>query len=177
MARVVRPGAPVLVALLLPLAVPALANPVRNAALDAFARNCVSPHLTAAMAEAELAPHGRHDFYDLDPFSADAPSPAATEVTEGTDRRCTLAFDGDHGAAAAETAAAMLEAEGITREAPLPITHAPVEGTTLLGARYLNPSRIAVVHVGTRPGPDGTETFLSVERLTPAASARLATSE
>lgn len=153
------------------LALPADADPIRAAALDAFARNCFSPHLTAETARAALAPHGRHDFYDLAPFSADAPSPATTAVTPGTDRRCALAFDGDHGAAAAGTAAAALKAQGIAREAPLPVSHAALEGTTLLGARYLNPSRIAVVHAGTRPGPDGPETFLSVERLTPEASA------
>ncbi|WP_179378229.1 succinyl-CoA synthetase subunit beta [Jannaschia marina] len=151
----------------------ALANPQRAAALDAFARNCFSPFLTSAIAEAELAPHGRYDFYDLAPFSDVAPSPATSAVTRNTDRRCEVAFDGDHGAAAAEVAAAAAEAEGITTEAPLPATHPDLPGTTLLVARALNPGRVAVVHTGTRPGPNGTETFLSVERLTPDASEAL----
>jgi hypothetical protein len=29
---------------------------------------------------------------------------------------------------------------------------------------------VAVVHVGTRPGPNGIETFLNVERLMPSAN-------
>ena len=85
-----------------------------------------------------------------------------------------MSLDGDSGARAARAAAGGLEAEGITDEAPLPATHAEaaLPGTTLLGARHLNPNRIAVVHTGTRPGPNGVETFLSVERLTPEASAK-----
>ncbi|MBM2575108.1 succinyl-CoA synthetase subunit beta [Jannaschia sp. Os4] len=149
---------------------PAGADPARDAMLGAFADHCFSPYLTAARAEAEIAATGaRVDFYDLAPFSDVAPSPGA-DVTPGTDRRCEVAFDGDRGAAAAETAAAALEAEGIRADAPVPASHPALPGTTLLGARALNPSRVAVVHTGTRPGPDGVETFLSVERLTPEAS-------
>lgn len=146
------------------------ASPLRSAALDAFARNCFSPHMTAARAEQELAPHARHDFYDLMPFSAPQPSPADTEVTPGTDRRCEVAFDGDYGQAAAETAVAALEAEGIRTEAPVALSARAEESTTLRGARFLNPARIAVVETGTRPGPNGIETFLRVERLTPEAT-------
>ncbi|PWJ22076.1 hypothetical protein [Jannaschia seohaensis] len=158
---------------LIMLSIPALATPQRNAALGAFAAHCFSPHLTAETAARALAPHGRHDFYDLAPFSADRPSPAesAEDVTPGTDRRCELAFDGTHGGAAAETALAALVAEGIRREAPLALAPRPDEATSLRGARFLNPARIAVVETGTRPGPNGPETFLRVERLTPGATA------
>jgi hypothetical protein len=145
--------------------------PVAADALSAWARHCLSPHLTAVRA-AEVLP-ARHDFYDLRPFSAAAPSAATRTVTPGTDRRCEVSLDGDRGTAAAETAAQALAAEGIVAEVPLPETHgdAALPGTTLLAARALNPGRVAVVHAGTRPGPDGSETFLSVERLTPEASA------
>ena len=136
--------------------------------LSAFAAHCFSPFLTAERAAQVLPP--RHDFYDLRPFSGAAPSPGA-DVTPGTDRRCEVTFDGDAGGEAARTAVDALATEGITDEAPLPATHARLPGTTLLAARYLNPARIAVVHTGTRPGHNGTETFLSVERLTPEASA------
>lgn len=152
----------------------AAANPQRADMMSAFAQTCFSPLLTAGTAQARLMPSGaRHDFYDLMPFANVAPSPATTSVTPGTDRRCEIAFDGDSGADAAEVAASGLAAEGIRTEAPLPTTHAQaaLPGTTLLAARYLNPGRIAVVHTGTRAGPNGTETFLSVERLTPNASA------
>ncbi|WGH80088.1 succinyl-CoA synthetase subunit beta [Jannaschia ovalis] len=129
--------------------------------------------MTAERAEALLAPSGaRVDFYDLNPGFAAAPTPATTQVTPGTDRRCELAFDGDRGGDAAQAAAAGLSAEGIDADARLPPTHADaaLPGTTLLAARALNPRRLAVVHTGTRPGPNGTETFLNVERLTPDAS-------
>lgn len=155
------------------LAAAAGASAQGNSPIDAFAANCLSPHLTARnAAEAFAGPDTRHDFYDLRPFSADAPSPAAGTVTPGTDRRCEVAFDGDRGAQAADAAVAALAAEGITTEAPLPASHsdARLPGTTLLAARALNPGRIAVVHTGTRPGPAGPETFLSVERLTPESS-------
>jgi hypothetical protein len=142
---------------------------VAEAASAAFAAHCFSPLMTAARAaEVLAAPGTRVDFYDLDPFSATAPSPVTGRAaTEGTDRRCEVAFDGTHGDIAASAALAGLEQEGIRTEAPLPDRFEALDGTILLAARQLNPRRIAVVHVGTRPGPNGVETFLTVERLTP----------
>lgn len=149
----------------------AQANPQRAAMLSAFAQNCFSPFLTAETAKAAIRPTGaRLEFYDLAPFSGGAPSPVTGRApTPGTDRRCEVAFDGAYGEDAAAVAVDALAAEGIRTEAPLPDTHADAElaGTSLLAARYLNPNRIAVVHTGTRPGPNGTETFLTVERLEP----------
>ncbi len=144
---------------------------IAEAASGAFAAHCFSPFLTAARAEEALAMDGvRVEFYDLDPFSDGAPSPVTgRDATIGTDRRCEVAFDGDHAALAASAALAGLEAERIIDEAPLPDRYRPTGGTELLAARYLNPRRIAVVHVGTRPGPNGAETFLTVERLMPVA--------
>ncbi len=146
----------------------------RAAAARAFADNCFSPYLTAPKAaEVFGAANVRYDFYDLDPFSNAAPSPAygLRPATPGTDRRCEVSFDGNHTSLATEIARNGLLAQGLTRDVPLPGTHAERDGTALLAARRLNPRRIAVVHVGTRPGPNGTETFMSVERLTPSASA------
>lgn len=142
-----------------------------EAASAAFAAHCFSPFMTAARAEEVLASTGaRVDFYDLEPFSDVAPSPVnGRAATIGTDRRCEVAFDGEHGTLAASAAVAGLEMEGIRTEAPLPDRYSASEGTALLGARQLNPRRIAVVHVGTRPGPNGVETFLFVERLMPIA--------
>jgi hypothetical protein len=148
----------------------AVADPeVAEAANSAFAAHCFSPFMTAERAEEVLASTGaRVDFYDLDPFSNVAPSPVTGRpATQGTDRRCEVSFDGDHGDLAASAAVAGLEMEGIRTEAPLPDRYQPTDGTVLLAARQLNPRRIAVVHVGTRPGPNGVETFLMVERLTP----------
>ena len=130
--------------------------------------------MTSARAGETLAAPGvRVDFYDLKPFSSAAPSPVTGRAaTPGTDRRCEIAFDGDHGTLAADAAVQGLTTEGVATDAALPTTHtdAGLSGTTLLAARFLNPKRIAVVHTGTRPGPNGVETFLLVERLTPLAS-------
>ncbi|WP_308916064.1 succinyl-CoA synthetase subunit beta [Jannaschia sp. LMIT008] len=151
--------------------------------LSAFAAFCFDPHLTATTAQERIVADGtRLDFYDAMPFSA--PNPTFVTVgtqgrprTPGTDRRCEVSFDGIRGADAVETVLAALADEGIDRDAPLPVTHADaaLPGTLLLAARYLNPNRIAVVHAGTRMGPDDVvETFASVERLTPQASAEAA---
>ena len=135
----------------------------------AFAEHCFSPFMTAERAQEVLASTGaRVDFYDLDPFSSADPSPVAGRAaTPGTDRRCEVAFDGAFAELAASAAVAGLQMEGIETEAPVPDRYQPTEGTSLLGARFLNPRRIAVVHVGTRPGPNGPETFMYVERMTP----------
>lgn len=135
----------------------------------AFANHCFSPFLTAARAEEVLISTGaRVDFYDLDPLSGGASSPVVGPAAAlGTDRRCEVAFDGEFAELAVSAAVTGLQMEGIDTEAPLPDRYEPTEGTSLLAARALNPRRIAVVHVGTRPGPNGIETFLFVERMTP----------
>ena len=139
-------------------------------AQDAFVTNCFSPFMTAAKAAKVLnLANARYDFYDLDPFSNVAPSPVTGRAaTPGTDRRCEIAVDGDHRKPFAMAATARLQAEGITTPAPVPATHTATSETELLAARQLNPKRIAVVHVGLRPGPNGPETFVYVERLEPS---------
>ncbi len=140
----------------------------------AFARHCFSPFMTAEQAAQVLSSTGaRVDFYDLSPRSNTAVSPViGRPATPDTDRRCEVAFDGDYSELAASAALTGLDMEGIGTEAPLPGGYEPTSGTHLLAARQLNPARVAVVHVGTRPGPNGVETFVFVERLTPQASGR-----
>lgn len=143
-------------------------------AIASFADNCFSPFMTAARAESRIAsPVTRVDFYDLMPFSAsNAISPArGRPVTPNTDRRCEVAFDGARINDAFDATLAALAREGIDAEVPVPDTFALQDGTELVAARALNPARIAVVQLGLRPGPNGQETFMNVERLTPAASA------
>ena len=153
------------------LAGPALARSAETdarAGIAAFVDNCFSPHLTAARAAQSFnLANVRHDFYDLRPFSAAEPSLPLGSATEGTDRRCEVSFRGDYAASAADAAVAALEDEGITTPAELPATHTETSGTVLLAARKLNANRTAVVHVGTRPGANGIETFMNVERLEP----------
>ena len=112
----------------------------------------------------------RYDFYDLDPFFAqNGPSPVTGRAaTEGTDRRCEVSFDGDFRSEAAKGVVAALERVGIRQPADVPANHEALRTSTtaLLAARRLNPRKIAVVHVGTRPRPNGIEeTFIYVERL------------
>lgn len=139
-----------------------------RAGITAFSSHCFSPFLTAEKVEENFSfANVRHDFYDLDPFSTAAPSPAKGSVTQGTDRRCEVSFWGDYAKDAVTAVAAALIREGITKAADLPATHEALrtDGTVLLAARRLNPNKIAVVHVGTRPTAQGIETFLNVERL------------
>ena len=137
--------------------------------IQAFVDNCFSPRLTAAKAARvfDLA-NLSHDFYDLDPLTAVPPSPATKRaVTPGTDRRCEVSFGGDFTAPAVTAVTRRLIREGITRPAPLPALYEKrrTPSTALLAARRLNPRKIAVVQVGTRPGKGSPETFLYVERL------------
>jgi hypothetical protein len=136
---------------------------------DAFAEHCFSPFLTAETAAERLAP-ARVDFYDLRPFRPGTPvsEPAGRPVTPGTDRRCEVAFDGAHVEAGTHAVRAGLRREGILAEAAVPTGFPTQRGADFVAARYLNPNRIAVVQVGTRPGPDGIETFINVERLEPS---------
>ena len=140
-----------------------------RAGIDAFSRNCFSPRMTAEKASKAFDfANVSFDFYDLDPFTSAAPSPATGRAaTPGTDRRCEVSFKGDFSADAVTAVAARLLREGITTPAEVPATHEKLRtsGTALLAARRLNPRKIAVVHVGTRPGSGGIETFLNVERL------------
>ncbi|MEL6915158.1 MAG: succinyl-CoA synthetase subunit beta [Pseudomonadota bacterium] len=156
--------APFLAAVFATLAGTAAAS---EAALQAFSQHCFSPFLTAARADAVLP--ARHDFYDLRPFRASNPvsPPEGRAATPGTDRRCEVAFDGRAVAAGMETISQALAREGIVTQAPVPAGFPLMAGTEFAAARQLNPRRIAVVQVGTRPGPNGPETFLNVERLDP----------
>lgn len=137
--------------------------------ISAFAANCFSPRMTADKASKVFGlTNLSFDFYDLDPFTDAAPSPATGRAaTPGTDRRCEVSFWGDFAERAVEAVTARLSREGITTPADIPATYKThrTSGTALLAARRLNPRKIAVVHVGTRPGSNGIETFLNVERL------------
>ena len=148
----------------------AAAQDVPALAMARFADHCFSPFLTAQKVTRLLdAPDVRVEFYDLDPFSSVDPSPVTgRSATPGTDRRCEVAFDGAHAQAAKQAALTALGKEGLDTPAAVPEAMERTDGTALLAARQLNPRRAAVVHVGTRPGPNGTETFMTVERLMPS---------
>lgn len=141
----------------------------------AFADHCFSPYLTAEKAKGLIASSGaRVDFYDLRPFSSAAPSPVTGRAaTTGTDRRCEVAFDGAHVPAAFGWVKTGLRQEGLTgRLTGVPENFTRQTGVTEIAAVQLNPNRIAVAQVGLRSGPNGEETFINVERLTPLNEAR-----
>ena len=137
---------------------------------QSFADHCFSPFLTADSAAENLP--DRHDFYDLRPFVSSNPvsEPQGRPATPGTDRRCEVAFDGADIEAGIAGVLQGLDQEGIETEAEVPADFPAQPGTQFIEARQLNPNRIAVVQVGTRPGPNGTETFINVERLVPLAN-------
>lgn len=141
-----------------------------DAAGRAFADHCFSPYLTAETAQTKITPSGaRLEFYDLHPFSSASASPVTGRAaTPGTDRRCEVAFDGAHQQKAIEWLGTGLEQEGLTnRKARVPDGFISQSGMTLIAAAQLNPNRIAIVQIGVRAGPNGDETFINVERLTP----------
>ncbi len=148
--------APILLAL---LCGPAAAN--THPAIDAFNTWCFKAGQTETQARsnmnADTAPFTL-TFWDdsLEPRPADAP--------RGVERRCEVAFDGDH----TETAITALRAQMATPPVfgtgiPLPDTHKATATTALIEGRALLRGRVAVVHVGTRN--NNTETFMAVDRL------------
>jgi hypothetical protein len=137
----------------------------------AFADHCFNPRLTAATAQETLGPSGaRIDFYDLDPFTDAAPSPVTGRaLTQGTDRRCEVAFYGFDPQIAMEWVLTGLAQEGLTdKAAKVPESFPLLQGNIFMAAAQLNPTRIAVVQMGIRETAQGKqETYMSVERLTP----------
>ena len=92
-----------------------------------------------------------------------APAPDAPDLYE---RRCEVAFEGDH----VTDAIAALRAQMATppvfgNKIPLPKTHVAQVGTALIEARELLVEGIAVVHIGTRGNGSKMRTFMSVDRL------------
>ncbi|MDD9921563.1 MAG: succinyl-CoA synthetase subunit beta [Boseongicola sp.] len=140
-----------------------------DSAIAAFSANCFSPRLSRSKANEVFGlANVRYDFYDLDPFTSAAPTPASVRpATPGTDRRCEVSFAGDHTEIAVGAVTSQLELEGLREVVDLPGSHESLRtsSTALLAARRLNHLKIAVVHVGTRPFENGIETFLNVERL------------
>lgn len=142
-------------------------------AIGAFANTCTVRGLTADEAEGRMrnfvAAQGgeglpfRLEFYDV------TLQPTDLTVTPGTDRRCEVAFSGDHTEPATEALVALMERPPVFgTPIPLPITHSPGPDTAFIEGRQLNPRVAAVVHVGTRDTDAGVETFINVERLMPS---------
>ncbi|APE44343.1 hypothetical protein BOO69_13725 [Sulfitobacter alexandrii] len=145
-----------------PGAIAGTSTPARIA-ITTFNDWCFKAGQTVADARTNMQADGAPftlTFWDdsLEPRPADAP--------EGVERRCEVAFDGDHTAEAMEALRAqMATAPVFGTPIPLPDTHSPASGTTLIEGRELLRGRVAVVHVGTRNAPAAPVTFMAVDRL------------
>lgn len=132
-------------------------------AITAFTTWCFKAGQTETQARtnmnAETAPFTL-TFWDdsLEPRPASAP--------KGVERRCEVAFDGDH----TDKAITALRTQMATPPVfgtpiPLPGTHSITATTALIEGRELLRGRVAVVHVGTRTTATKQQTFMAVDRL------------
>lgn len=150
---------PYLLALAIGVATGSSANP----AITAFNTWCFKAGQTETQARANMhadtAPFTL-TFWDdsLEPRPADAPT--------GVERRCQVVFEGDHTDAAITAVRSQMATPPIFGNLiPLPATHQPTKGTTLIEGRELLRGRVAVVHVGTRHTAEAIVTFMTVDRL------------
>lgn len=148
--------APILLAL---LCGPAAAN--THTAINAFTTWCFKAGQTEAQARSNMN-------VDTAPFTLtfwdDSLELRPADAPPGVERRCEVAFDGDH----TETAITALRTQMATPPVfgtaiPLPDTHKATATTALIEGRELLRGRVAVVHIGTRNNK--TETFMAVDRL------------
>lgn len=80
----------------------------------------------------------------------------------GIERRCEVAFEGDHTAKAIDALHVQMATPPVFGfEIDLPGTHMAGAETVLIQGRELLKDRVAVVHVGMRDG----KTFMAVDRL------------
>lgn len=99
-------------------------------------------------------------------FWDDSLEPRPAEAPMGVERRCEVAFDGDHTATAIKAMRAQMATPPVFGIAiPLPATHQPTDGTALIEGRELLRGRVAVVHVGIRKTANTLVTFMAVDRL------------
>lgn len=151
------------IALLAALAAPTAASSDGRTAIDTFNAWCFKAGQTLAEARINMKADGAPftlTFWDdsLEPRPEDAP--------RGVERRCEVAFDGDHTAAAIEALRLQMATPPVFgTPIPLPDTHAVTTGTSLIEGRELLRGRVAVVHVGLRNAPDAPVTFMAVDRL------------
>lgn len=150
------------IALAMPVAAHATTATVADTAISTFNAWCFKAGLTqdrmrANMEQAttEPLPFGL-TFWDvsLEPVNFDLPL--------GVERRCEVAFDGDHTKQAIDALRVQMATRPIFGfQIDLPATHKPLTETALIEGRELLRNRVAIVHVGLRDG----QTFMAVDRL------------
>ncbi|MEL7091061.1 MAG: hypothetical protein AAFN94_04930 [Pseudomonadota bacterium] len=131
-------------------------------AITAFTEWCFKAGQTASAARANMertagAPLPFElTFWD----SSLEPAPNAPEQSE---RRCEVAFDGAFAPDAIQAVQAKMAMPPVFgTPIPLPKPFESTDATAMIEARELLRGRVAVVEIGTRPGP---RTFIRVDRL------------
>ncbi|WP_299499758.1 hypothetical protein [uncultured Roseobacter sp.] len=130
-------------------------------AIASFNAVCFKAGQTASEARARMAARDGTPLPYALTFCDKTLEPAPDTIA-GIERRCEVAFDGEHttkAIAALRTQMATPPVFGFKID--LPHTHAPEPGTALLEGRELLRGRVAVVHVGTRDN----RTYMAVDRL------------
>ena len=99
-------------------------------------------------------------------FWDDSLEPRPDGAPQGVERRCEVAFDGDHRTAAIKALRVQMATPPVFgTKIPLPDTHTADDGTALIEGRELLRKRVAVVQVGTRAAQGGVQTYMGVDRL------------
>lgn len=134
-----------------------------NPAITTFNKWCFKAGQTEADArantQADTAPFAL-TFWD------DSLEPRPADASEGVERRCEIAWPGDHTADAITALRKQMQTPPVFgTKIPLPSTHEQTAGTALIEGRELLRGRVAVVHVGTRKTDDTLVTYMAVDRL------------
>lgn len=138
----------------------AMADPARHA-INAFNSWCFKAGQTQAEARKNMNVDAAR--FDLT-FWDDSLEPRPAEAPEGVERRCEVAFDGNHTGQAITALRKQMQTPPVFgRKIPLPDTHQSQDSTALIEGRELLRGRVAVVHIGTRD--DDARTFMAVDRL------------
>lgn len=130
-------------------------------AIEAFTSWCFKAGQTPARALANMEGTAGHPLpFDLTFWDTSLePAPHAPPHAE---RRCEVAFDGDHArASVAAVQAKMATPPVFGTPISLPAPYAAEPGTAYIEGRELLRGRVAVVHIGTRDN----STFIGVDRL------------
>lgn len=134
-------------------------------AIDAFTAFCFKAGQTPTQAHVNMVGVAGDPlpftltFWDKTLVSA----PGTPEITE---RRCEVAFDGDHTDEAVRNVRAKMAAPPIFGTSiPLMPPYVATDTTAYIDARELLRKRVAIVHIGTQ----GAQTFIRVDRLSAGA--------
>ena len=141
------------------LSAAAFADTQPHVAVSTFNKWCFKAGQTESQARANM---DANDAAFTLTFWDDSLAPRPADAPEGIERRCMIAFDGNHTRDATEALHKKMATPPVFGTAiPLPETHAVTDTTTYIEGRELLKRRVAVVHIGRNNG----RTFMAVDRL------------